>query len=497
MTTYFRTFSIAVLGAVIIAVLISTFWFKMPLKSNEDLWQYLASIHELKKDYQNINDPFFDSGPRDVHYGPFLVALAIYAKALEPLQDDVILAYFIAGVFNSIFLIISLYTFYCSLNGKSQISAGPLVFILLSLFSWGYSGISFSGYFSLPDLMINAGAPAIFAFCICLQTVSQMLKLGGDNDISRFIVIQILSLILFITHPLTGIMLFLLIYAYCFADLIENKSLNRNIIILCLIPLTTFCVSFAWPYYSMHDFFFNKNRFVDDRSSQPFSYSGWLSIGGMGILGLILIVKEKNKFINIWVIGFLLISLSYLTPFGVPLYWRFFPLLILIGFYLLTKFAVGQYRYVNKYVLIFTILSGMLLSGMKIKSRLEWETNSPDKLFFLRSLPDENFSILSDPYTSYMVSGLFGMNIVASRVGHENPLNPEDSLTRREDLENFFLTHITKEELESFYKKYKIKYILINNKYNQSYKWSENIEVVKNTTTSIYSDNNYELYKVK
>ena len=146
------------LGGFVLLVIWFNFVVRMPFKSTEDVWHYLAAIHELSKNFDHINDPFFSSGPKDIHYGPYLIAGATLGRAMHIPVTEV---YLVLGTFTTIFIAGALYFYFRSFNIRNDNQQSlSIYFVFLCLLAWGPSQLAYSGYFSLADLLLNGAAPA-------------------------------------------------------------------------------------------------------------------------------------------------------------------------------------------------------------------------------------------------------------------------------------------------------------------------------------------------
>ena len=87
----------------------------------------------------------------------------------------------------------------------------------------------------------------------------------------------------------------------------------------------------------------------------------------------------------------------------------------------------------------------------------------PLRFEFLDTVPKDNI-ILSDPFTSYLISGLKGFAVVSVSPDHSNPLNIPETRDRYDQTERFLKLKMSDIEIDKFLSTYQPEYLLIDKK---------------------------------
>lgn len=227
------------------------------LKGNwqSDFWEHSSAIKVLSENLFNPSHPYLKLNISHPFFSPYNITVAAFAKVahLNSIQALSFMAFF-----NLVFLLFSFYRFCLSLfNDKANmIAALSLIFIL---FFWGQAPFGWSGFYHFMVFHYVLPYPSTFAMALTFLILSILIKnfqLTYFDRTTPWIIL--LSTIVFITHPNTGIVLFILIIGLNFSY--SDKALKFTLLRSSSLIGTTILLSFLWPYFNMYSVLFGYNN---------------------------------------------------------------------------------------------------------------------------------------------------------------------------------------------------------------------------------------------
>lgn len=467
------------LGFLLISIaLISCYFFFIelyPQKSNTDLWTHLAIINELKADtFTEINAPFYPDGERDPRNGVYFATVAIVSKVLNV---STINTYLFFGLINVGFFLICAFIFAREFFESSK---AAILFPILLLFLWGPSKNIAAGMFSLNEILWMGPFLHFFMLgCIFLCLVYVKRFTASENySLRKLVIIAILGFIVFNSHMLSGVLLFLAYGIFLVTHLPVLHKKRKQFILLFSIPILIVIINFLWPLYNQLDFFQSSSTgFIEPVASiesiVDMNYLPilrvWISMAGFSLLGvLILLRKKKYYFFTVLFITVALIILSGLTPFSVRFYWRFFPLFVFAG---TAGWAFFLSRQRFKMVMIVTtllIIVGAMFTKNKILVFDDWDpytyqqdyyTGSSISFDIVSSLPGSSI-IFTNEIESHILSGLTGYNVVGVRPKHASFVQ---SAKQRKGYNDIIRAYEDPEYITTVIEDYSVSHILLKN----------------------------------
>lgn len=446
-----------------------------------DVYVHLAYIQELSKGAIPPNSVFTTSNiSENYQCGPYLVTMS-YAFALTGLNPIVLL--YIAGLIN-----LCLFIFFSFKFVKEILGQRIAVFSVISmLFIWGPLGQYAGVYkiFAAYDFFYPQGVAytLLFASLYCLCKAKEN---------KRYMIFSIiLSVVLFTTHPLTGILYLVLIFLFLLADVYKTKTFNRSYhLFLIGLPIITFLLSLLWPYYSVLDAFLVRAQDVSlaggipslnislfSPISVPEKYSGNLLytvgciiaykfrppytvihypvIAGFacfGVIGLWRLIKDKRIFLPLW-FTFCFLWVALLCP----VYWRFFlfsliPLHIGFGIVLSNFLSVEKKKFLKYFVVSVLILS-FLTTGLVTHLPTTFYPKADLNYDFIIDNTEIDSVIMSEGYTRVKIPALTGRKVVYGLSNDSERLNAVNT---------FYSPNTTSKEREEILKKYNVSYVVVN-----------------------------------
>lgn len=453
-----------------------------------DVDQYLACIRELSKGIIPPNNPITASNVPDIHYGPYLVVMG-YVFALTEINPLILL--YIAGLIN-----LCLFIFFSFKFIREMLGERIAIFSVISmLFIWGPLGMYAGVYkiFAAYDFFYPQGVAytLLFASLYCLS------KAKADKRYMIFSII--LSVILFTTHPLTGIFYLVLIFLFLLADIYKTKTFNRSYhLFLIGLPIITFLLSLLWPFYPVLDAFLGQSSHASLSAGGimcpyttlfspiivPEKYSGNLIynlgyiltykfnfhytvphypvIAGFACFGVIglwrLLTKEKKMFVPLWFI-FCFLWVALLCPF----YWRFFLFSLIplhIGFgVLLDKFFRTEKKKILKFFVVSVLVLSFLTTGFAEYAPTTFSPKADLNYNFIINNTEEDSVIMSDIYTSWKIPALTGRKVI---YGLHTSGFPNNDSERLNAINTFYSPNTSNKGRNEILKKYNVSYVVVN-----------------------------------
>lgn len=427
---------IGYVALILLAIVVCVYSFYIdlyPQKSNTDLWTHLAIVNELKADtFSDINAPFYPDGIRDPRGGSYLAAVAIVSKILN---ISTINTYLFFGIVNVVFFLFAA-TIFAREFFYSRRTA--FIFPILLIFLWGASKNVAAGMFSLNEILWMGPFVHFFALGCTLLVLAFMNRYLRIEKYTRsnYISVLFLSYIVWNSHILSGVFLFVAIATYVLVSFFQKRYPRRKAITLALVPIIVVVINFIWPLYSQVSFFEKQGAAITQTNPTIENISdidrgtllrAWISLAGFSLLGFFMLIRKKRYlFFFILFIVATVIILSGLNPNSVRFYWRFFPLLVFSG-------AVGWAVFLQRLhwrtvsVIIVSLLTiGSAYTSEKMMVFHDWEPYTYDQSYYggsaidfgiVKNLPARSV-VFTDAIESHIFSGLTGLNVVGVRPQH-------------------------------------------------------------------------------
>lgn len=433
-----------------------------------DFWEHSAVVRELSTHPLHPLHPLFIVNETHPFFSPYLLLVGLLSRfgSLTPVD-----ALKMAGVFNLVFLLVSLRLFInCFFNKhKDAISFYSLIFILFmwSAFAWDWSGfIHFKALgFHLPYPATFSIAATFLIFALYYQGLQTFSKV-------KYILTIIFTTVVILTHPTTCVVTFLGIISISlhYYKSIGFKALATGIFLL----LGAVVIAMLWPYFSILDLIMQFNAEFNTRSYtlyenvsliwpililSPFALPVFISrlkqnrfdalvfmfcltvlvyfIGYIsGQFGIGRIISFIAIFVQI-ALAAQLASLEIAKKIGKS--WSAFPVIL----YVVGIIAFNPF---NKAVLSRAYLG---IQGLRY--------NYNDYEILGRNVKQYDV-ILSDLRTSWMIPTFGGKIIASQHIAYW--IN--NHAKRKHDIERFFSNDVKLSEKISIIDRYKVDYIFIN-----------------------------------
>jgi hypothetical protein len=481
---------------------------KLPYRVyNSDIFHQMSVLKEFNPVRLLDNkDPYFTSGPTDLHAGPYYLMIYLLIILLNSNIYNVLL---ITIVINIFVFICALYYFGASFNLNSK---QTVLFIVLNILTWGSFSFFFAGLFEYSNLLITGSFPSTIGLIYILIILGSVKRFLESHSKPYLILSVLLNTLLLLSHLLSGVILDSFLIIIAFAYFLENRTLNKKVLfVLSIIPLSIILSLFIWPLFNFLTLL-SSSKTVESGGSNSavdnlFALKYWTLILGSQLIGIVFLAKslrmKKDLFIPIMLIFSVIMTLSYLLPVRVTLYWRYFPFIVIC-----LSALIAKHLFVLNKKHAFVFLAVLITFGVLNV------TNRINRLLALDYFSDRAYSdvmryippgevVLSDPNTSYHLTSIYNIRVVSVSYNHANPAYIPESKIRYTEVMDFLTSDKTEEEQALFFKKYNVSYVLINKNYVPDHiKLTDNLDFLdsfklKVPTIELLNNNDFDLFKLK
>ena len=214
-----------------------------------DLWLHAATIDRLRRDFFTPQDPMVDvPGRGNPYFSPYMVFWAAIGLITQ-LGTFTLLK--ISSFINLAVLLIGIGLFTRSQSRRPAAAVWALAALLVL---WGLTFQYWSGFVTLPTLVVGTAYPSTFAVGLALIVWAQVLALlrgpdGGEYWWTRWLLIAVLAWLILLTHQFTALGAAI---ACLFFLIDERRRVTRQKLLGAgLVVLVVTVLALAWPWFSV------------------------------------------------------------------------------------------------------------------------------------------------------------------------------------------------------------------------------------------------------
>lgn len=432
-----------------------------------DFYFHTAAVNELKYNPINPRNHYTNLDTPTADFSPYHLIIALFSRWT---RLDVISMYGLAGILNLILFLIFLYLFSIKLSGNKNI---PFYLLFFTLILYGEKTWTWSGFFNIRNLETFSYPSSICGVLLLVEFYLYIFMIKEKKYI--FIpIISILSSIIFLTHPLTA--MFLYIGFFSFTICIPHKKILIHLVRLLFILVLSFFLSSLWSYYPWFKLFnlASIKGFIPEITFYKYPLV-FLRILPVIIIGtpifFVRLKKNWKESLNVMLIILLMIYVvGYI--FKIYMFGRLMPsILFVIHFMIAYSFVkyeskLVRHNYIPTYKKIFYIIATLfiLISGIQQSKSCLKRLLSPlpikyKEFEFLNRFVSHYNVVIAPPKISFYIPSFSGK--VLTHV-YDTDLFIPDHITRKEAMLEFFDEKITNYRREQIIDKYNVKYILFN-----------------------------------
>lgn len=434
----------------------------------DDFWEHSAVVKELSTNPTNPQHPLLDVDKSHPFYSPYLLLVGIVAKAfsLSPVT-----ALSIFGLLNVVIFLISFRLFIGSLVDK-YLEATSFYSIILVLFLWTAAAWDWSGFLHFKILGLISPYPSTFSIALTFLIFALFNKGLKSNSIPKYAMVTLLTTIVILNHPTTGIVTFLGIISIALNQfkLKGLKSISLGVLIL----LSSMLIALLWPYYSLAELVYYRNSEFNSDSYVFYSHIKylWPTIILLPFaLPAIASRFKNNKFdsLVLLVLGTVLVYIGgyVFGQFGIGRIVSFVAVFMQIA--LAIQLAIIENEKINNrswsalpvvfYVIVIISLNPInraVLSRAYMGLRgIKYNYSNYE---ILKNDVQQYDVILSDINTSWMIPTFNGKIIASRHIAHW----VDDHSQRKSDLKKFFSIETEQSEKYEIMNRYNVDFILVN-----------------------------------
>jgi len=246
--------------------------FSRPWGQTADIWETAAAIRAAT---QNVFHPSNPLLPLAGYTSPRFIPYTLFWGAFSRLSGLGLWAVVgLAAVANYALFVTGLAR-WVSLQFKEP--RLPLIVLITMLFVWG-TGYSYANAYQLGFFLSSLAYVGAFTYGICFHALAYLRKFMDEREWSSLIAYTLLSVLAFVTHPITAAFLFVAAGAMLLS---ENRW--KRTILMQLVPLIALCAALLWPYF---DYWTVLTKGSSDNWFPAALFSGWAAALGPALVGI-------------------------------------------------------------------------------------------------------------------------------------------------------------------------------------------------------------------
>lgn len=462
-----------------------------------DFWEHSAVVNELSKHLLHPNNPIIKTNvPANAFFSPYSLLVAIFSRIthLNSIQSLECFA-----VFNLVFLLLSFYLFCKNVfrEGHQFVATLSLLFIL---FFWGKEPYFWSGFYHVLVLNYVLPYPSTFSISLSFLILSIVAKNQTPKHINTFVV-MLLSTVVFITHPTTGMFLYIAIIALNFS--FNDYSIKQCIIKSSIVIIPSLLLCLLWPYYNIIALMLGNNSDFNRDSLKLYVSPFQINWPILMIIPSLFVIK-KDRIFNFFLIAIIIMTLIYIGGYALKIYGvsRLISNIMMFAHFLIayTVFSLLKEQRLHGNIYYISLSMAILLS-LGINFRPFYYTfisifktkniEYYNRYDFLRTHVSSDDVILSDGNSNLIIPSFNGK--VVSYIFPVYWVN--DIEERRNEVNSFFNSKTSDSLRQVIMQKYKPDYILIN--FGETNFNGSTLQWLESNGQIAYKENQMELIKLK
>ena len=478
-----------------------------------DFWEHASAIKELSLHPFNPSNPVLNIDIPHAFFSPYSLMVATVSR-ITGLNPVLTLQYVFS--FINLVLFIAGFYFFCKQVFKENTQLVAATGLLFILFFWGKDPFTWSGFYHIIVLTAVLSYPSTFAMSLSFFVLGMVAKNPFDKYASSKNLLTILLItIVLLSHPTTGIQLFIGIAALYFT--ISNFSLKQTLLRSLFLIVPALLLSFCWPYFNTISLLFDNNE--EFQTASLLMYKAILSKNWpfFVLLPGVLLFYRNNKqlvisngqktnncqlsiacrFLSIYITTLIIVYIAgYFSSHYII--GRLISGIMLFSQLLIACIIVTAIK--NKYANAVLYSSFVALTFMisLYRNRMFAERfftfpamKTYDRFSFLEKFVLENEVVMADQGTSRIVSAFAGKVITSTTPMY----HVFDLPQRRKDVNDFFDKGVSDSIRQSILNKYHVRFILLNHKQdtlsNSTLMW------MRSAGTLLYNKDSLELISIK
>jgi len=475
-----RTYLIVCL---ILLPLAAFFSFCRPWTVSADVWETAATIRAVSDDILHPTNPLLDlPGETSPRFTPYTV---FWGAMMRRTGMGLFTVVGIAGIANWLLFVTGLGRF---VRRQFRSHTLPAYVLVTMLVVWGTGYAEANGY-QLALFLHALPLVAIFAYGICFHALASLRAYLDSRQWPELLLYALLSIITFVTHPITAAFGFVAAVAMLLAEADFKRA-----ILFQAVPLLALGAALLWPYF---DYLLVLTKGSTEAWYECYLFSGQFKALGAAIVGIPVTLyyglKKRHLFI---VYGLAFCLLIYLMSWAVRI--QIGSRFILFAAIFL-HLAIASYLHEHNilrwrnltpslksrgFAVVLVLI--LLIPALWYRAReMKWMIvhvydppfrlhtyDSPARpFFFLSDHLGPSDVVMADDTTGWAIPAITGAKLAAQLKG--NPLISAEVSRRRDDARAFLMEELSLEERHRLLRKYHVTHILLDR--SQSHKWDPSL----------------------
>lgn len=447
--------------------------------AGDDTFEMIATVRAASENLVHPQNPMLDlPGDTSPRFTPYAMTWAVIVRLLGVSAVSTI----------QFSAIINLILFATGLSRLLRVEYRDkrLVTMLvpIMLVCWGSGFAMANGYYWLLFFM-SLTYVAVFAYGVGFHALAELAHFLKSKRSRHLWSYAILSLVVFLSHPITGVFVFMVAAVMAFFE-----SSAKRTLLLQAVPFAAVAAIIFWPYF---DYLKTLTSGAAGHWYKEIMFANQISAIGVALVGVPLAVWYGIRRQHLPVVLLLgLFSCGYFLSWALDISigarFLFFAMLtmhLLLALYALETFDKLRQsprpipvRLVSRVVLILAVvLVGVKMRGWEIKhsgeialrliGALPEEVSVKDRYAFLENDLGAGDIVLAEGETGWPVPGMTGARLVYHQ--HGNPLLADELETRLNATTRFLSNVDSEDEMLEAARKYHVSHVLVDLKRVDSY----------------------------
>ncbi|MBI5058772.1 hypothetical protein HZB60_03190 [candidate division KSB1 bacterium] len=441
-----------------------------PWGMEEDYWETTAAVRAVAEHPLHPVNPLIGLGEHtSPRFVPYTIVWGVFMRLTGLDQLTVML---FAALTNLVILLSGVYRFVSRQWRRTDL---PLYALGAMLLLWG-KGYTQANAYQLELLLVSLPFTGIFAFAVCFHALASLRSYLDERRWSGLLGFALLSVIVFISHPITALFAF----AGGFAMLLAERRWGQ-VIGLQAVPLLALGAALVWPYFDYWTVLFKGS--TESWFYMPMFSNRPLAIGTAFVGAPVLAYFAWRREQLFLVYAAILCGIAYLVSDVLQvligarfLFWMMVYVQIAVAIFALDRGLLKWSRLRESlrgdglvFILVFVVLLPCLafrvnelrkyaMLGIREDQSGEPSTRVADPFFFLAQSLKPHEIVMADLISGWPVPAISGARLVAQAKG--NPLMQPEIERRRRDVLAFYETPLTLEQRSRTLRQYQCTHIL-------------------------------------
>jgi hypothetical protein len=479
--------------------------FDRPWFQTADMWETAAAMRAVSQDVLHPTNPLLalpgNTSPRFTPYVVFWGAVTHFTGL------DLFIVIGLAGVVNFILFVTGLARWITWQTKEGRLA----LFLLVSMLVVCGTGYEYAQAYQFGFFLASLAYVGTFAYGISFHALAFLRKFMHTRQKSSLIAYGLLSVLSFVTHPVTAAFQFVAALA-----MLLTVNDRKQTVLMQLVPVICLAAALIWPYFDYWTVLFKGSS---DKWFPAALFAHQIVRMGTALLGLIIVGwfawRRQYQFV---VLGTLLCLVIYSSAGAVRflmgsrflLYGAIF-LHLAIALYLFESWpawwkqmSLKMPRTLWKPAIVLLIflpalwfrageVKALAADVIRAASSNPKDTTPAEHFAFLEGKLSSKDIVLAEDDTGWPIPAITGAKLVCQQKG--NPLMQDEILRRKDEGDSFFRNSLSLDQRRAILNRYHVTHILFD--LGCGVRWDSSfLEQINQLGVQEFSRNNVIVYRV-